>query len=86
MALQKSIDLNYGVTLEKAYIKVDRLEAYKDYANIHISIFASKEARDAGKPPINQIVKKVDRDNSDFVSLVYNALKSDQEFSDATDC
>ena len=85
MALKKTYKLDNGLTAKDSYTKIDRIEAYNDYVIIHGSIFANKTARDEGKPPVKRIAKKIDIDNSAFIPMAYEALKSDSEFSDATD-
>lgn len=65
MALQKQINLNSGVSLTDAYIKISSFEFSNkandvSYVRLEVNIFKDKSARDDGRPEVTKFVHKID--------------------------
>ena len=90
MALQKTIELENGITVENAYIRIDTVSGYKGGIIISVNSYVSAEAYNNGKDYIEQriysFVPNVADDAPNFIRQGYDYLKTLPEFEDAMDC
>lgn len=86
MALTKEIEFQNGILCENAYVKIERIEAYKDFVYIWVSVYANEESRNNGKSPIKTYSKKISSNNESFIPIAYDLLKTSEDFVDAKNC
>ncbi len=75
MALQKQIELDNGVILENAYIKIATFYFYNpstdnSYVDLEVNIFKDQQARQDGKPEVSKFTHKcTDPNFTNYFSL-----------------
>lgn len=89
MALQKTITLKNGLTVENAYIRIDTVSGYKGEITISVNSYASQTAFTSGKEYLEQTMytftPSVADGSDNFIKQGYVYLKTLTEFTDATD-
>jgi hypothetical protein len=90
MALKKIIEVNSGITVNDAYVRIDGLRGNKDKIMLTVSVYKDKQAQTDGKNPADQKLYNFIPDITDtslnFVKQGYLYLKTLPEYSDALDC
>jgi hypothetical protein len=84
MALEKSVQSNFGFNVEKAYIRVENLTLEsKDKARCIVKFYADKEMHpfDVQSFLFDYLIN-----GSNPIAQAYEHLKTLPEFSGATDC
>jgi len=88
MALKKDFEIN-GSGITASYIRVEDMimSRVNDSVQISCGIYLSKEARDAGKNPINimNINIKISELEGDIISTLYKEIKRLPELDGAED-
>lgn len=81
MALIKQIELDNGIILEEAYIKVSTIKYYNkandnSYVKLDVNIFKNQQARIDGKPEVTKFIYKIsDPKFTEYFSIsILNAL------------
>lgn len=89
MALQKDIDLESGLVVKDAYIRIVRIEGNKSMLTIVVNIYANREARLDRKPAVQSKVYNFtpseDPDSFRWDKQGYQYLKTTNEYADAID-
>ncbi|OMD19214.1 hypothetical protein BJP48_11950 [Paenibacillus odorifer] len=89
MALTKSVELDSGVVVDNAYIRIQGLNGNKDIVSIHVEVFATQELCEQGKIPVSYMsftFKPSDEENAlRWDKQAYEYLKTLSEFEGATD-
>lgn len=89
MALSKNINLENGLTVENAYIRIDSLAGNKDLLTITVNSYVSQEAFQDGKPYLEQklysFTPSVEEEAPNFIKQGYEYLKTLEEYQDAVD-
>lgn len=89
MALQKNLELNTGLTVENAYLRIDAISGYKGEIAISVNSYVSQQAFIDGNEYLQQqfftFVPSVADDAPNFIKQGYLYLKTLPEFADATD-
>jgi len=94
MALTQSTETVHGIQLEGMYFRIVAIHWTSDGgaegmgADVVVSAFASKEARDNGKSPIYDKIFRYDgvlKDEVDIRQAMYTFLKTLPEFESAED-
>lgn len=89
MALQKTIVLGNGLTVENAYIRIDTVSGYKEQITVSVNFYVSQEGFNGGQGYLEQkfysFVPNVSDTSADFIKQGYEYLKTLEEFAGATD-
>lgn len=85
MALQTSLDLDNGLTLAGAYLKVSHYSGNRANCTITLEVFASKHARDTNKPAVEKRYIGLPLTLGATLEQMYTALKALPAFTSATD-
>lgn len=90
MAIEKTIALSNGITVENAYIRVDTVSGYKGGIDYSMNSYVSKEAFQAGMSYVEQEVLHFTPDVSDnapnFIKQAYENAKMTEKYSGGKDC
>lgn len=90
MALSKTINLQNGLTVDNAYIRIDTVVGSKDLLNITVKSYISQQAFQEGKAYLEQklysFTPSVEEETSNFIKQGYEYLKTLEEYQDAVDC
>ena len=94
MALQKSVILSSGISLDTAYHRVEGVAFQVArpegnwVASIAVAVYANADARQAGKDPVAVVPQEVEAPafaEADPRAWAYDVLKARPEFSGALD-
>ncbi len=91
MALQKTIALENGLTVQDAYIRIESVTGTKESMTVAVAAYLNEAAHNAQKPPLDLLktfvfVPSVADGSANFIEQGYAYLKTLPEFADATDC
>jgi hypothetical protein len=91
MALKKGIQLQNGLNIENAYLRIDRVSGNKQYLDIWVNAYISIEAYQQGKDTLQTFPYKlespqVDDDSPNFIKQGYEYIKTLPEYAEAEDC
>ena len=88
MALSKNINLDNGIILNNAYIKIDGIGGNKDNCSICVGIAVNKDLANTNNY-VNRkyynFIPSVDNAASNFIKQGYEYLKALDEYKDAAD-
>jgi hypothetical protein len=87
MALEISIKTPFGITATNAYVKITNFFGTKDQIQVTVAIYFSKETRESGHAPIQEVNYwlPIDVVSGNLLPAIYLALKSLPEYSLAID-
>jgi hypothetical protein len=89
MALNKSVDLDSGVTATYWKIVSFELNGFSTEAQIQLAGYLSKEAKDSGKSPLGSRAEMIPYDKSlasfSPFQQAYDNIKQNDPWSDAAD-
>lgn len=89
MALQMSYESIYGITLPKAYIRIDELSGGKGSLNLRVRSYVDALKCHEGKPwiaeDIHSFSPSVEDTADNFLKQGYEHLKTLPEYADAVD-
>lgn len=89
MAISKDIILNNGLTVNKAYIRIDTVNGYKGGLDISVNSYISQDAFMKGQGYMEQkmynFVPSVEDTALNFIKQGYEYLKTLEEYRDAVD-
>lgn len=90
MALQKTLLLDNGLTIQDAYLKINEITGNKTELKIALDVFVSKETSDANKPfVVRKHYQYAGLDLSEnaqrWDKQAYKHLKTLNEYEDAID-
>lgn len=90
MAISKTINLQNGLTVEDAYIRIDTVARNKDLLTINIKSYVSKQAFQEGRSYLEQKIysftPSVEENAPNFIKQGYEYLETLEEYQDAIDC
>lgn len=90
MGLQKTIELQNGLKIENAYLRIDTVAGYKGGIDISVNSYLSKEAFVNGQGYLEQrgehFVPSVEEGSLNFIKQGYEYLKTLPEYTNAIDC
>lgn len=90
MALQISLDTDWGFTAEQAYAKIIgfRVDLQENKVSCRVAFYANEEARKNNLPPLEEEVYEFDfvvPCPPDPVAYLYGGLKKYDDFANASD-
>lgn len=89
MALLMKIELNSGIIVDEAYIRIENISGNKEQQQITLNIYFSTDAVNSSKNPVDQryynFVPSVDDRSPNFIKQGYEHLKTLDEFKNAID-
>lgn len=90
MAINKTITLNNGLTVNDAYIRIDTVNGYKGGIDYSINSYASQETFNNGQGYLEQeilhCIPSVEDGSSNFIKQCYEHAKTTVKYSGGTDC
>jgi len=90
MAISKNINLNNGLEINDAYLRICLLSGNKDNININLCSYLSQEAFQQGKEWLEikeyNFVPITTDTSSNFIKQGYDYLKTLDEYKDSVDC
>lgn len=90
MALQKTIVLENGLSINDAYIRIDAISGYKKEIQISVNSYISQQDFINNKPYLEQnfynFIPNIDESSLNFIKQGYVYLKSLDKYRDAKDC
>lgn len=89
MAISKNLEIENGLSLNGAYIRIDSVSGSKNSLVISANAYTSKESFLQGneylKNNIYQFIPSVEDNSENFIKQGYEYLKSLEEYKDAID-
>lgn len=90
MAIQKTIELQNGLTVNDSYIRIDTINGHKGVIIISVNNYVSQEAFLDGAPYLEQkfytFTPDVSPTAKELWTQGYEHLKTLDEYADAIDC
>jgi hypothetical protein len=90
MALSKTINLQNGLTVSNAYIRIDSIAGNKDILTISVGSYVSQQAFQEGRACLEQktysFTPSLEEGSANFIKQGYEYLKTLDEYQDASDC
>lgn len=87
--LIKNIELETGIKIESAYIRIDTVSGSKDSVSIGLNYYVNQVAFTSGKPYFKtetyRFKPSISDGSSNFIKQGYEHLKGVSEFIDAQD-
>lgn len=89
MAITKNIELNTGLLVENAYIRIDSLSGCKENLSMSVNAYLSQEDFTQGKAYLEQEIHSftpsVEDGSENFIKQGYTYLKTLQKYLNAVD-
>lgn len=90
MAIKKDQNLENGLSVNDAYIRIDTVSGYKDEITISVNSYVNQESFVDGKPYLQHKLYKfkpnVESNAKELWTQGYEFLKSLEEYNGAEDC
>ena len=86
MALQKHFTTIHGFDAPAAYTRITSFNGNKDIIQVYVEVHKDAQARTDAKQPIAQFSISLPLALGATMEQMYEALKQDSNFIDATDC
>lgn len=86
MALKCDVELESGLMIPDAYLRIETFSGSETHVNFNLSVYINKTSFDEKKPPVTQINygMEFDKDRNLF-SQMYSYLRTLPEYEDAVE-
>lgn len=86
MALINDIELENGLSVEGAYLRIVNFSGTENNVNFVLNVYASVNAFNEERPPITSFSYRIDYDkNRNLFSQMYDYLRTLPEYEDAVE-